>query len=216
MPPQDKDSKDRILDAAEELFARHGFDGVTLRQIASLAGVDVALTNYHFGKKQALLSAVVARRGALLNAARLDALRFAEQVASPKPAAIEQIVEAFLQPLKIAQASTDKGWKHYCALIAYINNSPVWGKTMMEQHFDDLIREFTSAMQRTFPKACPEKIFWCYHQLSGALALTFANTGRIDSLSGGLCHSDDFEAAYQVMVPFISAGFRQLCSDQGA
>lgn len=42
--------RERILDAAEALFAEHGYDGVTLRQIATQASVDVALANYHFGK----------------------------------------------------------------------------------------------------------------------------------------------------------------------
>ncbi|GAB2198571.1 TetR/AcrR family transcriptional regulator [Sessilibacter sp. MAH4] len=42
--------KERILDSAEALFAQHGYDGVTIRQIAKLAEVDVALANYHFGK----------------------------------------------------------------------------------------------------------------------------------------------------------------------
>ena len=71
---KDKDNKvtsiskrDRILDAAEALFAERGFDGVTLRQIASSAGVDVALANYHFGKKLELFNAVFDRRSALLN-----------------------------------------------------------------------------------------------------------------------------------------------------
>ena len=45
--------RDRILDTAEALFAERGFDGVTLRQIAIGAGVDVALASYHFGKKLA-------------------------------------------------------------------------------------------------------------------------------------------------------------------
>ncbi len=45
------EKKDKILDAAEALFAYHGYDGVTMRKIASEAGVDLALAGYHFGKK---------------------------------------------------------------------------------------------------------------------------------------------------------------------
>ena len=42
--------------------------------------------------------------------------------------------------------------------------------------------------------------------------LTLARTGRIDKLSGGLCHSDDFPAVKEVMANFMAAGFRSICS----
>ena len=59
--------RDLILDAAEALFAAHGYDGVTLRAIAKRAGVDVALANYHFGPKRELFDAVLMRRAQILN-----------------------------------------------------------------------------------------------------------------------------------------------------
>ena len=54
-----KPRKEKILDVAEKLLAQRGFYGVSLRDIASEAEVDVALINYHFGKKRELLSAGV-------------------------------------------------------------------------------------------------------------------------------------------------------------
>ncbi|WP_237064809.1 TetR/AcrR family transcriptional regulator [Microbulbifer guangxiensis] len=209
--PRTQERREKILDAAEELFATSGFDGVTLRQIARQAGVDVALTSYYFGPKLQLFDAVLRRRGEILNKARLDALRSAEEEAAPNPPSIEKVIEAFLRPLEIAQESEDRGWRNYCALIAYVNNSPVWGKKMIGKHFDKLVREFTAAMQRCFPDAPARDIFWCYHNLSGALSLTFADTGRIDILSGGACESHDFKSAYDRMIPFMAAGFRQVC-----
>jgi AcrR family transcriptional regulator len=71
--------RDRILDAAEALFAERGYDGVTLRQIASEARVDVALASYHFGKKLDLFNAVFERRADALNRSRLEALRRVQQ-----------------------------------------------------------------------------------------------------------------------------------------
>lgn len=212
--PQDSNNqhrKDRILDAAEELFAFHGYDGVTLRQIASKAEVDVALTSYYFGPKPDLFDAVIERRGHILNQARLTALEFAQAASAPKPASIEKIIEAFLRPLEIAQESDDRGWRNYCALVAYINSSPVWGKKMMGKHFDVLVGKFTDAMKSCFPHAEPADLYLCYHNLSGALSLTFADTGRLDSLSNNLCHSHDFKAIYDHMIPFMAAGFKRMC-----
>lgn len=207
--------RDRILDVAEELFALHGFDGVTLRQIATGAGVDVALANYHFGKKLDLFNAVFERRAAHLNQTRLDALRQCQQDAGKQGPSVEQIIEAFLRPLELAQETGDPGWRHYLALIAYINNSPYWGPRMMSKLFDDLVQEFIASLRRALPAASDEDIYWCYHNLSGALTLTLAQTGRIDKLSGGKCRSEDFEAAYDHMIPFVAAGFHQVCRAGG-
>lgn len=204
--------RERILDVAEELFALHGYDGVTLRQIASGAGVDVALASYHFGKKLDLFKAVFERRAAHLNRARLEALRKCQAEAGPRGPDVEQIIEAFLRPLELAQETGDTGWRHYLALIAYINNSPYWGPRMMSRLFDELVLEFIAALRRALPGAREEDVFWCYHNLSGALTLTLAQTGRIDKLSGGKCLSADFEAAYDRMIPFMAAGFRELCA----
>ena len=68
------DKRELILNAAEALFSRHGYDGVTLRAIAKEAGVDVALANYHFGPKRDLFDAVLMRRAQILNSWRLEAL----------------------------------------------------------------------------------------------------------------------------------------------
>ena len=203
--------RDRILDAAEALFAERGFDGVTLRQIASSAGVDVALANYHFGKKLELFNAVFERRAALLNQSRLDALRKVQAEQGDAGASVEQVIEAFLRPLELTQETADPGWRHYLALIAYVNNSTYWGKRMMSKLFDDLVQEFIAALRQALPTASDQDLYWCYHNLSGALTLTLAQTERIDTLSGGLCKSSDFQAAYDHMIPFVAAGFRKVC-----
>ena len=55
------DTVDRILDAAEVLFAERGFSETSLRMITSKAKVNLAAVNYHFGSKNALIHAVFAR-----------------------------------------------------------------------------------------------------------------------------------------------------------
>ena len=204
--------RDRILDTAEALFAERGFDGVTLRQIAVGAGVDVALASYHFGKKLDLFRAVFERRAPALNDARLAALNAVQAAAAPEPASVESIIEAFLRPLELTQESADAGWANYLALVAYINNSAYWGPRMMSEIFDELVNTFISALRLALPHAKDRDLYWCYHNLSGALTLTLARTGRIDRLSGGTCHSDDFKSAYDHMIPFVAAGFRQVCA----
>ena len=207
---EEKPAKDRILDSAEALFARYGYDGVTLRRIAKDAGVDVALANYYFGPKKDLFDAVLLRRAEILNDLRLKELEECEENAAPNPPSVKDIVSAFLHPLLIRPETQGPGWRNYYALVAYINNSPEWGGTAMTKYFDPLVKRFIRALHRTLPNLPEEDLYWCYQFLSGALVLSFAETGRIDRLSDGLCRSDDLAAAYKRMVPFFVEGFKAM------
>lgn len=200
---------DRVLDAAEELFALHGFDGVTMRQIAKLAQVDVALPNYHFGSKQGLFDAVFHRRAALFNAARSEQLDKVAADAGAAPPQLEAIMAAFLMPIAEAQLQSDPGWRNYCRLVAQVNSSPVWVQ-MMTEHYDALIRKFVDLVARALPDTPRTDLFWGYHFLSGALSLSMADTGRIQHLSDGLCRSDDYGTLYRHMIQFFANGFRGI------
>src|SRR5262249_34868956 len=115
--------RERILDAAERLFAQRGFHGVSLRDITDAAGVDVALGGYHFGSKRELFAAVIERRAEVLNRERMQLLAQVRRTARPGTAALEPIVNAFTQPLLERSARGGPGWKSYFALIAAVNNS---------------------------------------------------------------------------------------------
>lgn len=52
----------QILDTAEKLFAIHGFDGTSIREIAASAHVNVAMINYYFGSKEKLMKALFQNR----------------------------------------------------------------------------------------------------------------------------------------------------------
>jgi AcrR family transcriptional regulator len=203
-------TRERILDAAEKLFAERGFHGVTVRQITGLAGVDTALANYHFGPKRALFDAVLMRRAEELNEARLAILEEIERDAGDGPPDLERIIDAFTHPLLDRSERGGPGWKSYFALIAQVNNSPEWGGKLMTEYFDPLVRRFIAAIKRALPDADEKDIYWSYHFLSGALVLTFAETGRIDNLSDGAVLSHDLESVHKRLPPFIAAGFHAL------
>ncbi len=203
-------TRKKIQDAAEELFAARGFYGVTVREITRLAGVDTALANYYFGSKKNLFDSVLLRRAEGLNEARLKALEDVEREAGDNPPDLERVIDAFTHPLLDRSERGGPEWKSYFALIAQVNNSPEWGGRMMTEYFDPLVRRFIAAIKRALPNTPDEEIYWAYHFLSGALVLTFAETGRIDNLSDGLCRSSDLESVHRRLPPFIAAGFRAL------
>src|SRR5271165_2680555 len=203
-------SKDKLMDAAERLFARQGFHGASLRDITAAAGVDLALVNYHFGTKKRLLEAVLERRGQVLNEERLRRLAEVRLRAAPRAPSTEAVVGAFLDPILDRLAHAGPGWHNYFSLIAFVNNSPEFGRTLMGKTFDGVVREFIQAVMASLPQAAPEDIFWGYNFLTGALTLSLAETGRLDALSDGLCHSDDVAALKARLGPYVSAGLRGL------
>jgi AcrR family transcriptional regulator len=174
--------------------------------------VDVALANYHFGSKRGLLEAVVLRRAEDLNAERLARLDALIAGAGRKAPTLEEIIDAFTHPLIDRSARGGAGWKSYFALIAEVNNSTEFGGVLMTKHFDPVVQRFIEAIRRALPDCDTADLYWAYHFLSGALTLTFAETGRIDKLSGGVCRASDLDSVHQRLVPFCAAGFRALCT----
>jgi AcrR family transcriptional regulator len=204
--------KERILDTAERLFARHGFYGVSVRDITQSAGVDVALVNYHFGSKRELFAAVFQRRAEVLNPERLARLEEVRRAALPGVPSLEDIVNSFTYPLLERSARGGPGWKSYFALVAQVNNSPEWGPVLMTQYFDPLVERLIAALREALPECPLREIYWGYQFLTGALTITFAETGRIDKLSGGLCKSTDLDSVHERLPPYIAAGFRAICT----
>src|SRR6476661_8456099 len=92
-------TKQKILDAAEQLIAEQGYAGTSLRQIIASAGVNLASIHYHFGSKDDLLHELMTRKAGPVNEKRIELLdRYAaESGGAPLP--IEKILEAFFAPM---------------------------------------------------------------------------------------------------------------------
>ncbi|MFN4296678.1 MAG: TetR/AcrR family transcriptional regulator [Brevundimonas sp.] len=204
------ETRDAILDAAEDLFSKHGFYGVTIREVAREAGVDTALVHYYFGAKRGLFDAVFIRRAEVWNNERVEAIdRYAAEAGDAMT--LEGVLEAFLRPPFQWSLKGGPGWKHYAALVAQTNANPAFGGETMARYFDPAIHRLIEAVRRVLPDARDVDLYWAWHNLSGALTLTLGETGRIDRLSGGQCRSGDLDAACDYMVRFASAGFRAVC-----
>ncbi|MBW4050491.1 MAG: TetR/AcrR family transcriptional regulator [Proteobacteria bacterium] len=203
-------TKEKLLDAAEKLFARKGFHATSLREITGEAGVDLALVNYHFGGKKPLFAAILERRGAVLNEERLRRLTAVRRAAAPQAVSPEAVIGAFFDPILDFLDHAGPGWHSYFSLLAWVNNSPEWGRRLMSKTFDATVREFIRALMESLPGAAPEDIFWGYNFLTGALTLSLAETGRLDVLSDGLCRSNDVAALRARLGPFVAAGLRGL------
>ena len=92
-------TKDRILDAAERLIAKLGFEATSLRAITAEADVNLAAVNYHFQSKEALIRAVISRRIGPVNVKRLAMLDAVEAAHRDGPLPVGPVIEAFVGPV---------------------------------------------------------------------------------------------------------------------
>lgn len=203
-------SMEQILDAAEELFSKHGLYGVTLKDVAQQVGVHHTLLNYYFADKKTLFDAVFARRAVVTSERRMKALDEYDAATGGKPT-VEGALHAFLDTDLDLYIQGGPGWKNYGALGALVSNTPEWGAELMDEHFDPVVLRLIGLLKKALPDCAEEDIFWGYHFVTGALMVTLARTGRIDKLSGGVCKSEDFVAIKQRMARFMAAGFLEIC-----
>lgn len=125
MPPPKHSNgatRERLLDAAERLFAEHGIDGVSLARITAEAGArNASATQYHFGSKTELLQAIFARRMEVVNRRRLELLARVDP--ADRGAALRRIAEALVVPFA-EQLDIGPGGKAYVRFVAQVYADP--------------------------------------------------------------------------------------------
>lgn len=209
-----EESMRKILDIAETLFGERGLHGVTLRDVASHAGVDTSLVHYYFTDKVALFNAVFARRAPDVNNMRMLSMLKYEAEVGRKNMTLEGVIHAFLKPFFEKLTKGGPGWRSYGALVGTANSSPSWGTRKMTETYDGVALHFVRLLGAIMPEAAEEDLFWSYHFLSGAYTFSLAQTGRVDALSNGLCDSTDMKAIAARMPPLFAEGIAAICRDK--
>src|SRR5260370_15922671 len=92
------ETKQRILDSAERLFAEHGSEGTSLRTIIADAQVNLAAIHYHFHSKEALWEAVIVRRLGPINQERLRLLDACARDPNGGPPSLDAVLGALISP----------------------------------------------------------------------------------------------------------------------
>ena len=200
------ESQERILDAAEALFARSGFNGVSIKDIAQAAEVDAGLLHYYFSSKAGLYSAVIARRAGEVNVARLAALEAYAAQAGDQPT-VDGVVRTYIEATFAFARVGGEGYLNYLTLIAQMNSTPAGLIPGLENTpFDAVVQVLIGLLRKASPASRDADLYWFYHMLSGAISLSWARTGRIDTLSAGLCRSTDFDAIADHMIAVFAHG----------
>ena len=181
---------------------------VSFIRVAQRVGIHTTLLHYYFKDKAALFRTVFERRAGVTSSRRMAAIEAYEAEAGDNPT-VEGALHAFLDTDLDLYREGGEGWMNYAAFGARISNTPE-GAELMDEYFDPVVLKLVGILKRALPDYSEEDIFWGYHFVTGALMNTLAHTGRIDRLSGGICHSDDFLAVKKRMAKFMAAGFQAL------
>jgi AcrR family transcriptional regulator len=182
-PPHE--TRTRILDAAEELFMQHGFEGTSMRLLTAKAEVNLAAVNYHFGSKDALIEALFRRRLDPMNAARLAALEKLEGESAGRPLAAEAIIRAFVgESLRMIEDGKSGG-RNFIRLLGRTYTEPAKSiRALIGQMYAATIERYKAALERALPQMPREELVWRMHFMFGTLSYTLAATDAVQLIAG--------------------------------
>lgn len=198
------------MDAAERLFATHGFEATSLRVITGEAGVNLGAVNYHFATKDDLIVAVLMRRMGPINEKRLALLGGFETAAGNKPAPVEQILEAMFRPvLELLTCSSCEGGRSFLRLLGQVLAEPgIYLVPLIKEQFAEKMARFTAALGRALPGLSEQEIYWKFHFATGAFVHTVARSQILELTSHGKCRLSDVDDTLARIIPFCAAGFQ--------
>lgn len=203
------ETRQRIIDAAEKLFAQRGIAAVSIRDITRAADVNLAAINYHFGTKNGLAAEVFKQFIDPLNARRLELLDEVEAKAGNKPPPLEAVLEAMIRPAIEQGFSDQQDSETFLQLTGRCLSEPNPEiDQIVRVHFEKLIRRFDAAVLRGLPGLDSEELFWRMKFMFGALHYSLLTCGKQKYLPVKLRKTLDAEGLIQRLVTFAAAGLR--------
>jgi len=194
------DTKQRILDTAERLFAERGFDATSLRHIIAEADVNLAAIHYHFGSKQELLDEIIQRKAGPVNQERLRRLEQVAARSGEAPPVVEKVLEAFMIPMSEAADQNPQ----FVRLMGRIHAEGMM-MSVVERHFQTVAQRFFEVMHRALPDLPEQEFLWRMHFMIGAMAHTMCGSPDFARLAAG---PSDFQSRIERLITFASGGLR--------
>ena len=199
-PTAGSDTRSALIDAAEHVFARDGFEAASLREIMRDAGANPAAVHYHFGGKAGLLDDVLDRVVAPITAGRLSALVALRERHPDGPLPVRDLVVAFLRPDFEAIAALRERGAGRAALVGHAYSSPTdHVRELMYRQFDPVGEAFFPEFIASLHDRDETTIRW---------RLRWPVVGVIVSLFGNADAPDGpiDELAFDRTVDFLTAG----------
>ena len=201
-------TKERILSAAELLFAETGIATTSLRRITARARVNLAAVNYHFGSKDGLIDAVYERRLGPVTDEWLTNIERLERQYGDDPAPVEEIVEAFVLPVARLASDEVRGGRIFMRLLAQgYSEARHYFEKLFSSQYQHVLDRYRQALRRDLPDVPGETLCWRLQFLLGALTQGLSG-GELLKLIEGQADPRDTERAVNELIPFLVAGLK--------
>ena len=151
----------------------------------------------------------------LLSAERVQLLESYEQLVGREGVQIEPLIRAFMDPFFKLVFAPEEGGRHYARLLARF----VWRENATEilaEGFDDTVKLYLSSFRRALPGLDEDTVVRGFQFMLGAIYSAVTGDRRIEILTDGASKAEDFHAYYDLLVPFIAAGFERLADTAGS
>lgn len=207
----------KILDAAEILFAEKGFSETSLRMITSQAKVNLAAVNYHFGSKNALIQAVFSRFLGPLSRMMEEGLKDNgwDKEGHPPPA-LEDLIRLYLKGLLNIPTRHPNGVSIFMRLmgLAYTQSQGHLRK-YLEVEYARTFKIFMFLMRESTPELSKEERFWRTQFTLGSIAFTMSSIQPLTEILGDSADAQaNPEKVVDYLLPFIIGGLRANPVDQ--
>jgi len=202
-----KDTKTRLLDAAEGLFAQNGYANTSLRAVTGRAEANLASVKYHFGSKEALLTAVLSRRLQPLNCLRRQRLEAAMELAfnESRPPRAREILRAFIEPT-LAFRNSGRGARSFIVIIsrALADPEPTVRTSFLDQILP-IMSYFSECLATALPHLPEEQRFWRFHFMMGSLAHIMHGLDKKELFPKDMVPADP-NTLITMLLTFLTAG----------
>ena len=207
------ETRHRILDAAEELFAEKGIAATSVRVLTQAAGVNLAAVHYHFGSKEGLVDAVLERSARTANDERLADLAQLEASADGEPLAVEDILTAFIVP-GVRRLEAQKNRRQLLARLRSRIEAepPELVEALFRRHFGVVFSRFLEAFQRALPEMSKELVAERFRFTLGSLSFAFSQNFDLDIIPGHQPTQTSHHAKTLRLIDFLAAGLRSADS----
>jgi AcrR family transcriptional regulator len=197
------DTKTRLLDHAECLFAARGIPNTSVRDIVTAADVNLGAITYHFGSKNGLIRAVIERRLRPLNEERLRLLKQAEEAAAPSPPSLENVLRAAIAPT----LGLMREHAPFMQIVGRMFSDPN-SQFKRRAEAKPLFRRFMRDIACAVPHVPPEELVWRVHFLRGALIYTWTSAEQLRVVPRGRARPEDDAVMVRRLIQFGAAGLR--------
>ena len=201
-----KQTKARIIEAAEYLFAIQGYGQTSMREITARADVNLASVNYHFGSKKNLIQAVLKRYFDVMMPQIDEAL--STFVPSVGRKGVDQVLQSLAGPLVNLNVVQPNGTEMFVQLLGK-------GYTESQGHlrrfilgsYGETVSKMLAMIRIALPAITADELFWRLHFAIGSFVFSMASSQALKDIAKADYHQDvEIADVIAHLVPFVAQG----------